>query len=49
MLEIMLKDNCKAYSMQNDGNYKRSLSRGKKINSQKELCQEAEMRAKKFN
>lgn len=49
MLEIMLKDNCKAYSMQNDGNYKRSLGRGKKINSQKELCQEAEMRAKKFN
>lgn len=48
MLKIMLKDNCKAYIMKSDGNYRHSLHRGEEINSQKELCQEAESRAKKF-
>ena len=46
MLKIMLKDNCKAYIMKSDGNYRHSLHRGKEINSQKELCQEAESRAR---
>lgn len=45
MLEIMLKDNRKAYIMRNDGNYQHAFRRGKKINSQEELCREAENRA----
>ncbi|WP_378955654.1 polyphosphate kinase 1 [Pelosinus sp. sgz500959] len=45
MLEIMLKDNRKAYIMKNDGNYQHAFSRGKTINSQEELCREAESRS----
>lgn len=45
MLEIILKDNRKAYIMKNDGNYQRASKRGKIINSQEELCREAEKRA----
>lgn len=49
ILGIMLKDNRKAYHMKNDGSYQRVLKRGKKINSQEELCREAEIRAGIFN
>ncbi len=49
MLKIMLKDNCKAYIMKNDGNYRHTFSRGQKNNSQIALYQEAEMRGKEIN
>jgi len=45
MLEIMLKDNRKAYIMQSDGNYRLADRRSRAINSQEELCREAESRA----
>lgn len=45
ILEIMLKDNCKAYIMKSDGNYRHAARRGVSINSQEELCREAEARA----
>ncbi len=44
ILEIMLKDNCKAYAMRQDGQYRRVPRRGVAINSQEELCQEAKNR-----
>lgn len=49
MLEIMLKDNCKAYIMKKDGNYRHIFPRGRLINSQEELCHEAESRASEFS
>jgi len=48
ILEIMLKDNCKAYTMREDGQYRRAFKRGIAINSQEELCQEAKNRADDF-
>lgn len=45
ILEIMLHDNCKAYIMKNDGNYRRTTGRGKKFNSQEELYKEAKHRS----
>ena len=45
ILEIMLKDNRKAYIMNSDGNYKPSDKRSRAVNSQEELCREAEIRA----
>jgi len=45
ILEIMLKDNRKAYIMKSDGNYRLSDRRGRAINSQEELCREAEIRS----
>jgi len=48
-LEIMLKDNCKAYIMKKDGNYRHAFRRGRLINSQEELCHEAESRAGLFS
>ena len=45
ILQIMLKDNRKSYSMDNDGNYKAPDKRSKAVNSQEELCREAESRA----
>jgi len=45
ILEIMLKDNRKAYIMKSDGTYGPTDRRGKSINSQEELCREAESRA----
>jgi len=45
ILATMLKDNCKAYIMKNNGNYRHTFRRGKVINSQEELCREAEIRA----
>lgn len=49
MLEIMLKDNCKAYIMKKDGNYRHAFRRGRLINSQEELYHEAEIRAGVFS
>ena len=45
ILEIMLKDNRKAYLMKKDGNYQHVDRRGRAINSQEQLFQEAEIRA----
>jgi len=45
LLEIMLKDNRKAYIMNSDGNYRPVGRRGRAINSQEELFREAEIRA----
>jgi len=45
ILDIMLKDNCKAYGMRQDGQYRRIPRRGVAINSQEQLCQEAKNRA----
>jgi len=45
ILEIMLKDNRKAYIMKSDGNYRHVLRRGVAVNSQERLFQEAEVRA----
>ncbi len=45
VLDIMLKDNRKAYIMKNNGDYQHAFRRGKIINSQEELCQQAESRA----
>jgi len=45
MLEIMLKDNRKAYIMKSDGNYRPADKRSKAINSQEELYREAQIRA----
>ena len=45
ILEIMLKDNRKAYLMKKDGNYQHVDRRGRGINSQEQLFQEAEIRA----
>lgn len=44
-LQIMLKDNRKAYIMKNDGTYRRVYRRGKAVNSQEKLYQEAQARA----
>lgn len=45
ILDIMLKDNRKTYIMESDGNYRPVYRRGRAINSQEELCQDAETRA----
>ena len=45
ILDIMLKDNRKAYIMESDGNYRPADKRSKAINSQIELYHEAESRA----
>jgi len=45
ILEIMLKDNRKAYIMKSDGNYGPVHRHGRAINSQEELCREAESKA----
>jgi len=45
ILEMMLKDNRKAYIMKSDGNYGLVNRRGRAINSQVELCREAEIQA----
>jgi polyphosphate kinase len=44
-LHIMLKDNRKAYIMKSDGTYRRVYRRGKVVNSQQKLYQEAKGRA----
>lgn len=44
-LHIMLKDNRKAYILKNDGTYRRAYRRGKVVNSQQKLYQEAQGRA----
>lgn len=44
-LHSMLKDNRKAYIMKNDGTYRRVYRRGKVVNSQQKLYQEAQGRA----
>lgn len=44
-LHIMLKDNRKAYILRNDGTYRRAYRRGKVVNSQQKLYQEAQGRA----
>jgi polyphosphate kinase len=43
-LHIMLKDNRKAYILKNDGTYRRVYRRGKVVNSQQKLYQEAQER-----
>lgn len=45
ILHIMLKDNRKAYIMKSDGSYRRVDRRGKVVNSQQRLYQEAKDRA----
>ncbi|MBC8016770.1 MAG: RNA degradosome polyphosphate kinase [Sporomusaceae bacterium] len=45
ILEIMLKDNRKAYMMKNDGAYQHVDRRGRAVNSQEQLFREAEIRA----
>ncbi|AJQ29884.1 RNA degradosome polyphosphate kinase [Pelosinus fermentans] len=45
ILHIMLKDNRKAYMMKSDGTYRRVYRRGKIVNSQQKLYQEAQERA----
>ena len=45
ILEIMLKDNRKAYIMKSDGNYRPTDRRSRAMNSQEELFREAEIRA----
>ena len=45
ILYIMLKDNRKAYIMKSDGTYRRVYRRGKVVNSQQKLYQEAQKRA----
>jgi len=42
ILEIMLKDNRKAYIMKSDGNYQPADKRSRAVNSQDELFREAE-------
>lgn len=44
-LHIMLKDNRKAYILKDDGTYRRAYRRGKVVNSQQKLYQEAQGRA----
>ena len=45
ILGIMLKDNRKAYIMNSDGDYRHADRRSRAVNSQAELCREAEIRA----
>ena len=45
ILDIMLKDNRKAYIMKSDGNYRATDKRSRAINSQKAAYREAEIRA----
>ena len=44
ILDIMLKDNRKAYVMMSNGNYRRTYRRGAAVNSQEQLLREARMR-----
>ena len=45
ILDIMLKDNRKAYVMMSNGNYRRAYRRGTAVNSQEQLLREAQIRA----
>jgi polyphosphate kinase len=45
ILHLMLKDNRKAYIMKSDGTYRRVYRRGKVVNSQQKLYQEAQERS----
>jgi len=45
ILGIILKDNRKAYIMNSEGNYRHADRRSRAVNSQEELCREAENRA----
>lgn len=45
ILDLMLKDNQKAYSMMNDGSYRRVTKRGKAVNSQLILMGRAQLAA----